>query len=380
MKKLLTIFLALCICVPLAFGLSGCDKKSGTKTETKPQESEQTEETMQSGLYKNGTLVKTWAEIVDEHPTMFETDGKMIGNTTSWMMQQNLYVSPLADLDGDLVVDDSITYIGLAFFNCPSITSIYIPAGVTEFFQSGFCGCSALRSVTFSNNSTIETFPSFVNCAALEYVNIPASVTWLSGFSGCTALTNIDCSNTNRFAFESGFLVNTTNNTLVAYFGNETEISFPSSVKKIGMGVFSGKSIETVDLTGIESIGQDAFSGCTELTSITIPSSVTEIGGASIGFLQMNNAFSGCTNLATVVIESEVAYRTAGVNAPMSMDYSKSHLAENANTVYVLRTIVDAAIAANKGCEYLENTSNFTKDYGADDFSDYYVYTRVVNN
>ena len=39
------------------------------------------------------------------------------------------------------------------------------------------------------------------------------------------------------------------------------------------------------------SIGWDAFNGCTGLTSITIPSSVTSIG---------SSAFNGCTGLTTI--------------------------------------------------------------------------------
>ena len=55
----------------------------------------------------------------------------------------------------------------------------------------------------------------------------------------------------------------------------------------------------TVDnvVYNVTSIGDDAFSYCTGLTSITIPNSVTSI---------KNGAFSGCTGLTSITIPNSV--------------------------------------------------------------------------
>ena len=66
-----------------------------------------------------------------------------------------------------------------------------------------------------------------------------------------------------------------------------------NNVTSIGGGAFSGcTSLSGVNIPStVTVIGDEAFSGCTSLTSVDIPSSVTEIG---------NRVFAGCSNLSTV--------------------------------------------------------------------------------
>ena len=78
-----------------------------------------------------------------------------------------------------------------------------------------------------------------------------------------------------------------------------TSLTIPSSVTEIGESAFSGCSGLT-SLTipsSVTSIGWSAFSGCSGLTSLTIPSSVTSIG---------YYAFSGCSGLTSLTIPSSV--------------------------------------------------------------------------
>ena len=77
-----------------------------------------------------------------------------------------------------------------------------------------------------------------------------------------------------------------------------TSLTIPSSVTSIGWSAFSGCSGLT-SLTipsSVTSIGYYAFSGCSGLTSLTIPSSVTSID---------DNAFSGCSGLTSIYVYPE---------------------------------------------------------------------------
>jgi len=78
-----------------------------------------------------------------------------------------------------------------------------------------------------------------------------------------------------------------------------SSIFIPNSITKIGQDAFSYCYNLTSVLipNNVVSIGYGAFKGCGKLTSIVIPNNVTTIG---------ESTFSGCTNLASIVIPNNV--------------------------------------------------------------------------
>ena len=74
-----------------------------------------------------------------------------------------------------------------------------------------------------------------------------------------------------------------------------TSITIPNSVTSIALEAFEGCTGLTSVTIGnsVTSIGNSACYGCSGLTSVTIPNSVTEIG---------TSVFFGCTNLETITI------------------------------------------------------------------------------
>ena len=80
-----------------------------------------------------------------------------------------------------------------------------------------------------------------------------------------------------------------------------TSLTIPSSVTSIGNEAFHGCCGLTslVIPSGVTSIGDEAFYGCSGLINLTIPSSVTRIGWS---------AFEGCSGLTSLVIPSSVTW------------------------------------------------------------------------
>ena len=89
--------------------------------------------------------------------------------------------------------------------------------------------------------------------------------------------------------------------TITKYKGTDTQIAVPSAingqkVKIIGSNAFSGCStlISITIPTGVTSIRNYAFADCASLTSITIPDSVLSIG---------DFIFDGCLNLTSITVD-----------------------------------------------------------------------------
>ena len=183
-----------------------------------------------------------------------------------------------------VTIGNSVTSIGeRAFRNCTGLSSITIPDSVTSISAYAFSGCTGLTSVTIPDSVTSIDSYAFSGCTGLTSITIPDSVTSIGNdaFSGTAWYNN-----------QPDGLVYAGK---VAYTYKGTMPSNTSIVLKEG----------TLGITGY------AFYGCTGLTSITIPGSVT-----IIGFW----AFNGCKGLTSIYYTGDVASwcGISGLNELMS--------------------------------------------------------------
>ena len=175
----------------------------------------------------------------------------------------NLYIND--KLVTDLVIPDGVTSIGYsAFYHCTGLTSVTIPNSVTSIEQYAFYGCNKLIEVC--NLSSLSIAANDQNYGRVGYY---AKHVYSSG-------------NSYLHTTDDGYLFYEESNEvyLISYSGNQTDLTLPAD--------YNGKNY---------AIYQSAFSGCTRLTSVTIPDTVTSIG---------NYAFRNCTGLTEITIPDGV--------------------------------------------------------------------------
>lgn len=212
----------------------------------------------------------------------------------------------------------TVTTIGTDAFLGLNITSVTIPASVTEIGSNAFAGCTNLTSVHYAgdwSNLTIQSGNPAVQDAAnaplfdFEFIlNNTAVVVTNYKYNGAAADVTIPSryqgkpvTTIGHAAFFNSAVTSVTIPDSVTSISDEafincpklTNISIPNSVTYIGFSAFSScTSLKSITLpSSLSFISGALFLGCSQLTTIHIPVSVTSIG---------NNAFADCPSLMTV--------------------------------------------------------------------------------
>ena len=200
-----------------------------------------------------------------------------------------------------------------AFKGCSGLTSLNLPASITEIGGSAFYGCSGLTNITLPSSITKIGYHAFYDCSGLTSLNIPDGITSIgdNAFEGCSGLTSLNLpagiTRISDYAFYgcSGLTSLNIPSSITeigsyAFWGCSglTSLTLPSSITEIGGNAFRDcRGLTSLNLpAGITEIGDYAFKGCSGLTSLNLPAGITEIG---------SNAFRDCSGLTSIYVYSE---------------------------------------------------------------------------
>jgi hypothetical protein len=165
-----------------------------------------------------------------------------------------------------------------AFSGC-DITSITIPNSVTKIGEGAFTDCENITAI----NADVKNKTYSSQDGVLYNKNKTILIMYPVGKKGSFLIPN------NVQSIEVGAFFNC---------ANLTSVTIPESVTEIGRASFMCSGLISVTIpNNVQSIGVGAFCGCVNLTDVIIGNNVTKIG---------NGAFLNCVELKKVIIPNKV--------------------------------------------------------------------------
>ena len=215
-----------------------------------------------------------------------------------------------------------------AFSNCPSLNKIIFSNKTENIEQEAFSGCVSLETILLPQDIRNIYQRAFFGCDQLSKVEFPLNCNlehiYGRAFAECDNLQNFTINeNDQNFTFDEGVLMNEAMTYILVFLPSSSINMYvvPANVQTIGEYAFQGcTNLYTIIIPdgNINRIGYSAFEGCSKLTFIYLPKSLTTID---------QKAFDGCTNLrcGSITYSSNIKDKLidAGVPKEILQDHCK---------------------------------------------------------
>jgi hypothetical protein len=225
-----------------------------------------------------------------------------------------------------VILPNSIESFGPgAFARCYGLTSLHLPEGITAISERMFFDCTGLSTIEIPSSVTRIEKSAF-EMSYITAIDIPESVTYIgeSAFKSCTRLTSIDIPNSVTemgpsvfyycLELQSAHLPETLEvipESLFERCPSLSAIDIPATVTEIGKSAFCYTGIvEMVVPDAVQIIGDEAFMGCSRLSSITLS---RHLGSINVGLFQDCTALHSITIPQSVVDISRNAFKQSGL-------------------------------------------------------------------
>lgn len=177
------------------------------------------------------------------------------------------------------------------FANCDALSDILLPDSIALIPEACFNGCASLKHIEIPSLTKTIGGDAFAGCASLDSISIPGAVESIGNgvFKGCSGImsvtfekgaTTINCGLNQVYVhgvykptplFEDC-------NIQKAIIKRNISSSYKSTYMNGQFGCFTNSTVSSVTLSDdVTKIEAGAFKGCSKLSNIIIPSSVTHI-------------------------------------------------------------------------------------------------------
>ena len=237
---------------------------------------------------------------------------------------------------GKLIMPTAITDIGSgAFKSCEKFTELIIPSTISDIKADTFAGCSGITGISIPSNVKTVKGGAFSGCSSAKTIVAESGVETLedSVFAGCTSLEELTLPFASQNIKNSDEL--STEYCITDLFGSsEIEGTY------LGICIHSAKwyipsTLKTINITGGTVIPTGSFMGLSGVENITVPDTVTTIGGS---------AFANCSSLKKAVLPKSL--QTIGDSAFMNC--------ASIPEVKIAKTVTSVGAGAFSGCTSLK--------------------------